>query len=84
MTKNITLEKLHSLLNEAFAVCLDGTLYFVGHDTEDNIFVADNDGENRIDLSEVDGDIEVMETGVSFHIAGEPFELKFLGIVPID
>ena len=82
--KNITLNKLHNLLAESFAVCVNDTLYFVGYNIDDTPYIADNDGYDRIELDEVDGDIEVTtETGVFFYISGDPIEMKFLGILPV-
>jgi hypothetical protein len=55
----ITLNQFHDLLADAYAVCVNDTLYFVGYDTDDNPYIADNDGQDYVDLSSVDGDIEV-------------------------
>lgn len=77
--KIITLEKLHSLLNEAYAVEVNAILYFVGED-DDGLFIADNDGQDRVNLSEVDGDIEVTGNGYFFYVAEDPILLKILHI----
>jgi uncharacterized protein YuzE len=45
---------------------------YVGYDTDDNPYIADNDGQDYVDLSSVDGDIEVDDYAVSFWVAGEP------------
>ena len=41
----ITLEQFHDLLADAYAVCVNDTLYFVGYDKDDNPYIADNDGD---------------------------------------
>jgi len=74
----ITLDQFHDLLADAYAVCVNDTLYFVGYDTDDNPYIADNDGNDYVDLSTVDGDIEVHPNYVFFHIQGEPIQLCFL------
>lgn len=77
MNKNtITLQEFHNALSEAYAVCVNDTLYFVGYDDTDSPYVADNDNQDKIDLSEVDGDIEVTEYGYFFYVEGEAVELK--------
>ena len=76
----ITLEQFHDLLSEAYAVCVNDTLYFVGYDTDDNPYISDNDGNDYVDLSTVDGDIEVDDYALFFYIQGEPFRLIFLNI----
>ena len=76
----ITLEKFHDLLADAYAVCANDTLYFVGYDTDDNPYISDNDGNDYVDLSTVDGDIEVDDYAVFFYIQGEPIRLIFLNI----
>ena len=72
----ITLQEFHTALAEAYAVCVNDTLYFVGYDNEDLPYVADNDNEDRIELNEVDGDIEAIENGYFFYVGGEAIELK--------
>ena len=74
----ITLEKFHNLLEDAYAVSVNDTLYFVGYDTDDNPYIADNDGNDYVDLSTVDGDIQVHPNYVFFHIQGEPIQMCFL------
>jgi hypothetical protein len=76
----ISLETFHSLLAEAYAVTVNDTLYFVGYDTDDSPYISDNDGGDYVDLSSVDGDIEIDKTGVFFYIAEEPIRLNFLMI----
>ena len=78
----ITLEKLHELLADSYAVCVNDTLYFVGYNTEDDTpYIADNDGEDYVDLSSVDGEIEVYPNKVFFYVGGEPIEMVFLKIM---
>ena len=77
----ITLEQFHDLLADSYAVCANDTLYFVGYNTEDDTpYIADNDGEDYIDLSTVDGDIEVHPNYVFFYVQGEPMQMVFLQI----
>ncbi len=52
----------------------------MGYDTDDNPYIADNDGNDYVDLSTVDGDIEVDDYALFFYIQGEPFRLIFLNI----
>jgi len=80
----ITLEQFHNLLAAAYAVCVNDTLYFVGYDTEDSPYIADNDGQDYVDLSTVDGDIEVDDYAVSFWVQGNPIRMIFLNIAIID
>jgi hypothetical protein len=75
--QTITLEELHNLLDQAHAVNVNGTLYFVGYD-EEGPFIADNDQEGYVSFSEVDGDIEVRADGFFFHVAEKPIMLKLL------
>jgi hypothetical protein len=74
----ITLDQFHDLLADAYAVSVNDTLYFVGYDTDDNPYIADNDGDDYVDLSTVDGDIEVYPNYVFFHIQEQPIQLAFL------
>jgi len=75
----ITLEQFHDLLADAYAVSVNDTLYFVGYNTEDDTpYIADNDGDDYIDLSTVDGDIEVHNNYVFFYIQEQPIQLSFL------
>ena len=71
MTKTtITLNQFHNLLADAYAVCANDTLYFVGYDTDDNPYIADNDGNDYVDLSTVDGDIDRKSTRLnSSHVS---------------
>jgi len=78
---NITLEKFHDLLADTYAVSVNDTLYFVGHDTDHNPYIADNDGNDYVDLSTVDGDIELDDDyAVFFYVNGDPFRMIFLNI----
>ena len=75
----ITLEQFHDLLADAYAVSVNDTLYFVGYNTEDDTpYIADNNGDDYIDLSTVDGDIEVHNNYVFFYIQEQPIQLSFL------
>jgi hypothetical protein len=77
----ITLEQFHTLIADSYAVCVNDTLYFVGYDTDDNPYIADNDGNDYVDLSTVDGDIEVDDDyAVFFYVNGEPLRMIFLNI----
>ena len=76
----ITLNQFHNLLAEAYAVCVNDTLYFVGYDEYENPYIADNVFNDYVDLSTVDGDIEVDDYAVSFWVAGDPIRLIFLHI----
>jgi hypothetical protein len=77
----ITLNQFHDLLADAYAVCVNDTLYFVGYDTDDNPYIADNDGNDYVDLSTVDGDIELDDDyAVFFYVNGDPFRMIFLHI----
>ena len=78
---NITLNELHTLLSESFAVCVNDTLYFVGYTDEDFPYVADNNNENQIDLSEVgDIGIDIETNSVSCYVQGEEVSIKFLNV----
>ena len=77
----ITLNQFHDLLADAYAVCVNDTLYFVGYDTDDNPYIADNDGNDYVDLSTVDGDIELDDDyAVFFYVNGDPLRMIFLHI----
>jgi len=80
----ITLNQFHDLLADAYAVCVNDTLYFVGYDTDDNPYISDNNGDDYVDLSTVDGDIEVDDYAVSFWVQGEPIRMLFLNITPLN
>jgi hypothetical protein len=76
----ITLEQFHNFLADAYAVCVNYTLYFVGYD-DGNPYIADNDGYDYVDLSTVDGDIELDDDyAVFFYVNGDPFRMIFLNI----
>ena len=77
-SQTISLDQFHNLLADAYAVSVNDTLYFVGYDTDDNPYIADNDGQDYVDLSTVDGDIEVHKNYVSFWVGGEAFQMCFL------
>jgi hypothetical protein len=79
--KTITLEELHNLLEQAYAVCLNDTLYYVGYDDDGNPFVADNYGDDYVSLAGVDADIQVLDYGFFFHVAEQPITLKLLSLV---
>ena len=77
----ITLDQFHDLLADAYAVSVNDTLYFVGYDTDDNPYIADNDGDDYVDLSTVDGDIELDDDyAVFFYVEEQPFRMIFLDI----
>jgi len=77
----ITLDQFHNLLADAYAVCVNDTLYFVGYDTDDTPYIADTDGHDYIDLSTVDGDIELDDNyAVFFYIQEQPIRMLFLNI----
>jgi hypothetical protein len=77
----ITLDQFHNLLADAYAVSVNDTLYFVGYDTDDNPYIADNDGDDYVDLSTVDGDIELDDDyAVFFYVEEQPFRMIFLDI----
>lgn len=83
----ITLEQFHNLLAHAYAVCVNDTLYFVGYNTDcalqdapNHPYIADNDGNDYVDLSQVDGDIEVHPNYVTFFVGGEEMRMVFLDI----
>ena len=81
MTKTtITLQDFHNHLAESYAVCVNDTLYFVGYDTDDNPYISDNNGDDYVDLSTVDGDIEVHKNYVTFWVGGEALQMVFLNI----
>jgi len=76
----ITINQFHNLLADSYAVSVNDTLYFVGYDTDDNPYIADNDGQDYVDLSTVDGDIEVYKNYVTFWVGGEAMQMVFLQI----
>ena len=77
---NITLEQFHNLLDYAYAVTVNDNLYFIGYDTFNNPYVADNNGDDYIDLSTVDDDIKVLTNEIFFEVGGEPIRMLLLGI----
>lgn len=76
----ITLEQFHQLLEDAYAVSVNDTLYFVGYDTDDNPYISDNDGNDYVDLSTVDGDITIDKGGALFEVMGDSIRMVFLKI----
>ena len=77
----ITLQQFHNLLADAYAVCVNDTLYFVGYHTDDTPYIAaDNNGQDYVDLSTVDGDIKVHNNYVTFWVNGEAMQMVFLNI----
>ena len=84
MNKTISLDQFHELISNAYAVVVNDTLYFVGYDGgSDSPYISDNDGNDYIDLSTVDGDIEVHNNSVFFYVNGEPISMNFLMIKKI-
>jgi len=83
--KTIELDVFHSMLADAYAVVVGDTLYYVGYDNEDQPYVADNDGNDRLELSEVDGDIQVVNKHtVCFCVGGDEVLLSFLQLTEIS
>jgi hypothetical protein len=82
--KTITIEKLHDLVADAYAVCLNDSIYYVGYDNDDMPYVSDNDGYDQVSLAKVDGDIEVAPFGLFFSINGTPINLRLLSLMNID
>jgi hypothetical protein len=83
MASTITIEEFHVILGDSYAVSLNDTLYFVGYDTDNSPYISDNDGGDYIDLSTVDGDIEVHPFHVFFYIQENPINLQFLNVAPL-
>ena len=81
--KEITLQQFHNLLADSYAVSVNDTLYFVGYDVDDNPYIADNDGDGYVDLSSVDGSIEVHPYYVFFYCNGEPMQMSFLQLTKL-
>lgn len=81
--RTIPIEKFHELLGEAYAVCVDDTLYYVGYDDNDEPYIADNDGQGYVSLAKIDGDIEVIPFGLFFHVKGMGITMKFLSVMDI-
>lgn len=82
--KTIPLEKFHELLVKAYAVCVNDTLYYVGYDTNDEPYIADNNGDDYVSLAEIDGDIEVIPFGLFFHVKGMGITMKFLLVMDVE
>jgi hypothetical protein len=78
--KTISLEQLHGILSDAFAVCVNDTLYFVGYDNDDIPYIADNDGQDLVSFEEVDGYISVTDRGLFFFVAEQPIMMKILHV----
>jgi hypothetical protein len=78
MSQTITLQRFHELLNESYAVTFNNTLYLICQDPGDVPYLDTYSGGDYIDLSSVDGDIELNETGASFHLAGDACRVQFL------
>ena len=86
-TKEISLEQLHKYFAEAYAVSVNDTLYFVGYEADSgNPYIADNDGNDYVDLSDVDGEIisNSNDNSIFFYVAGEPIYLKCLNVSIVD
>jgi len=78
--RTISLEEFHDLLGLAYAVSINDTLYFVGYDTDGDPYTADKDGDDYLDLSSVDGHIQVDGNALFFHVGGQPIRLLILTI----
>jgi hypothetical protein len=81
-----SLNVFHRMLSECYAVSVrkideeEGcfpNLYFVDHDVDGNPYLTNNSDE-CIDLSTVDGDIEVFPHWFEFSVKGEQMTLLFL------
>jgi hypothetical protein len=86
-TKEITLNELHEYLAKAYAVSVNDTLYFVGYEADSGSpYIADNDGNDYVDLSDVDGEIilNFRDSSFFFYVAGEPITLKCLSVTNYD
>ena len=82
--KTIELDVFHSMLANAYAVVVGDTLCDVGYDNEYKPYVSDSD-DNRLELSEVDGDIQVVNKHtVCFCVGGDEVELSFLELTEIS
>ena len=79
-TTTITLQQFHNLLADAYAVTVNDRLYFVGYDTDDNPYIANDYSDDYLDLSAVDGDIELHEHYVFFNVQDEAIQMSFLHI----
>lgn len=78
MATTITLDQFHNFLEDCYAVTANDTLYFVGYDTDGQPYIADNDGGDYVDLSSVDGDIEIHDDEVFFYVQECPIRMNFL------
>ena len=78
--QTISIQDFHALLAWCYAVCVNDNLYFVGYDNDGNPFISDNNGDDYVDLSTVDGDIELYPTYVHFYIQEQPFIVQFLSV----
>jgi len=76
----ITLEQFHNLLDLSYAVVVNDCLYFIDYDTDDNPYIADSNRDDYIDLSTVDGDIQVKTNEIFFEVAGEHIQMLLLQI----
>ena len=86
MTTTITLDQLHNLFGESYAVSVNDTLYFVGYVADHDVpYTADNDGDDYVEYDSVDGDITFEDNGkaVLFYKDGNPFRIVFLTIMPV-
>lgn len=82
--KTIPLEKFHELLDKAYAVCVNDTLYYVGYDDSDEPFIVDNDNHDDVSLAKIDGDIEVVPFGLFFYVGGTAITMKFLLVMDVE
>jgi hypothetical protein len=80
MSTTITLKQFHEMLRRAYAVSVNDTLYFVGYEIDGSPYIADNNGDDHVDLSTVDGDIEVFPYHVLFYVGGEMIKMYFLNM----
>jgi hypothetical protein len=78
MSQAISLEYFHELLSESYAVTFNDTLYLVGRDPGGFPYLDTCGGGDYIDLSSVDGDVKLDETGAFFHLAGDACRVQFL------
>jgi hypothetical protein len=80
-----TLEQFHNLLADAYAVCVNDTLYFVGYDNDDVPYISDSDGEGFVSFGKVDKNkISVTDRGLFFFIDDEPYFVKLLQLQPLN
>lgn len=82
--KTIELDVFHSMLANADAVVVGDTFSWVGWGNEGELYVYDSD-DNRLELSEVDGDIQLVDKHtVCFCVGGDELELSFLQLTEIS